>query len=200
MSWESLVGFNLLLAAALVSPGAAFLMAVKSTMAHGRRAGLLTGLGLASMAILWTLAAFLGLQTVFALFPWAFTVLKTIGALYLIWLAVQTWRHARTRIQDTQIPDARAFMSGVLVNLGNPKSVLFAAAVILVVFPEGLDLRFVPLILINQFLLEIAFYGIIALILSGASARRGYLALKPAFDRVAAILLGAFGARLLMER
>ena len=84
MTAQSLVAFNLLLLVALASPGAAMLFVIKATVISGRLAGILAGLGLGFAAACWTLAAFLGLQSVFTLFPWAYLSLKTIGALYLI--------------------------------------------------------------------------------------------------------------------
>lgn len=200
MSVESLIAFNLVLMAAIASPGAALLYFIKSCVSGGRRNGIAVGVGLGVAAALWTLAALLGLETIFALFPWTYTVLKVAGALYLIWIAVQTWRHAHDPLADNDRPTGRAFVSGLLVNAGNPKSMLFAAAVIVVVFPQGLDGHDIALIVANHLVLEIAFYSLFALALSSAPARRGYLGLKPLLDRIAATLLGALGLRLLLER
>ena len=200
MSWDSLLAFNLVLMAALASPGAALLYCIKTCVSAGRIAGLATGAGLGTAAALWTLAALLGLESLFTLFPWTYTTLKVAGALYLIWIAVQTWRHARDPIGESPTPKGRAFLSGLLVNAGNPKSMLFAAAVIVVVFPQGLTAPQIALIVANHLALEIAFYGILAVLLTSASARRGYLGAKPILDRIAASLLGALGLRLLIER
>lgn len=200
MTFEALIAFNLVLLAALASPGAAMLFVIKSTVTSGRRAGILTGIGLGLAAGCWTLAAFLGLESLFALFPWAYVTLKIGGALYLIYIAVQTWRHAHATLTDTSPPAARSVAAGMLVNFGNPKSMLFAAAVILVVFPKGLSAAEISLVILNHITLEFLFYGLFATLLSAPTARSGYLRLKPVFDRVAATLLGAFGLRLLIER
>ena len=61
MSWDSLLAFNLVLMAALASPGAALLYCIKTCVSAGRIAGLATGAGLGTAAALWTLAALLGL-------------------------------------------------------------------------------------------------------------------------------------------
>ena len=81
MSPESLIAFNLVLLAALASPGAAMLFVIKTTVSSGRMTGIMTGLDLGSAAACWTLAAFLGLESLFSLFPWAYTALKIGGAL-----------------------------------------------------------------------------------------------------------------------
>ncbi|WP_420014296.1 LysE family transporter [Sulfitobacter sediminis] len=195
-----LLAFNAVLIAAIAAPGAALLYFVKTTVASGRAAGIATGLGLGTAAALWTLAALLGLEAVFALFPWTYTALKLGGAAYLIWIAVQTWRHARMPLGDAPAPRGRAVLSGLLLNLGNPKSMLFAAAVIVVVFPQGLAPADIAVITLNHWLLELAFYAGFALLLDTGPARRGYLRLKPVLDRVAATLLGALGLRLILEK
>jgi threonine/homoserine/homoserine lactone efflux protein len=197
MSLESLIAFNAVLIAALLSPGAAFLTSVRISVSAGRAAGMATGLGLATMAALWTTAALMGLEGLFALFPWAYTTLKIAGAFYLIWIAVQTWRHARTPLGDVSVPRGRAFLTGFLVNLGNPKSMLFAGAIIVVIFPQGLDPVHIALIVANHFVLELVFYTACAVLLSTGPARARYLAAKPLLDRIAAVALGGFGLKLL---
>ncbi|MCR8828082.1 LysE family translocator [Pseudosulfitobacter koreensis] len=197
MTPESLLAFNAILIAALLSPGAAFLVSVRMSVSAGRAAGIATGFGLATMAALWTTAALLGLGGIFALFPWAYTTLKIGGAFYLIWIAIQTWRHARDTLGDVSVPRGRAFLAGFLVNLGNPKSMLFAAALIVVVFPSALSPAHIALIVANHFVLEMLFYTACALLLSSGPARARYLAAKPVLDRIAALALGGFGLKLL---
>lgn len=195
-----LLAFNTVLLAALLSPGAAMLFITRTTVTGGRVAGIATGFGLGTAAALWTLAALLGLEAMFALFPWAYTALKIGGALYLIWIAIHTWRHAAAPLGDVPVPKGRAILSGLLLNFGNPKSMLFAAAVIVVVFPQGLAAIDIALIVANHWLLELIFYSGLAVVLSTPTVRRGYVSLKPIFDRIAATLLGALGLRLILEK
>ena len=157
-------------------------------------------MAMATAAALWTLAALLGLEAVFTLFPWTYTVLKIGGALYLVWIAIQTWRHARDALGEAPMPHGRAVVSGMLLNFGNPKSMLFAAAVIVVVFPQGLGAVDIVIIVANHLVLELAFYAIFAVLLSSPPARRAYVGLKPVLDRIAATLLGALGLRLILEK
>ena len=200
MTFEHLIAFNAVLIVSILSPGAAFLMAVRSTVANGRRVGIATGLGLGIMASLWTLAALLGMDAVFTLFPWAFAALKIGGAAYLIYLAIKTWRSASTPLGNAPKAQGRAFIDGFLVNLGNPKSVLFAAAVLVVVFPANLTATEIALITLNHLTLEILFYTACAFILSAPVARARFIRIKPVIDRSAAVLLGGLGLKLLLQR
>ncbi|MEL7013991.1 MAG: LysE family translocator [Pseudomonadota bacterium] len=202
MELAHLLAFNVALLAAIASPGPSLLYLIKTTLTNGRAAGIATGAGLAVMAALWTLAALLGLEGIFSLFPWAYAVMKTLGALYLIWIAIQTWRHARTPIVENapQSSHERAFLAGILINLANPKSVFFAAAVIVVIFPENLTGAEKSLIFINHLAVELIVQPALAFLLSTGVIRRRYLAAKPIIDRCTAAILGALGVRLLLSR
>jgi threonine/homoserine/homoserine lactone efflux protein len=88
----------------------------------------------------------------------------------------------------------------MLVNLANPKSVLFAASVLVVIFPAGLTGPAKALIVVNHFVVEAIVYMILAGLLASAPARAAYLGFKPVLDRIAALVLGALGLRLLVGR
>lgn len=200
MSLEALIAFNTILIVALASPGAAMLFAIKTSVTSGRRAGVFTGFGLGLAAICWTGAAFLGLEAIFAVFPWAYSALKIGGAGYLLYLAQSMWRNANAPLGQTPKGQGRAFVDGVLVNFGNPKSMLFAAAVIVVIFPQNMSAAEIGIILLNHLTLEVLFYTGFAYLMSSPPARAGYLGLKPYFDRIAALLLGGFGLKLLLGK
>ncbi|KIN72903.1 LysE family translocator [Sulfitobacter guttiformis] len=200
MTPENLLAFNAVLIVSILSPGAAFLMAVRTSIANGRRAGVSTGLGLGIMASLWTLAALLGMDALFVFFPWAFAALKIGGAVYLIYLGIKTWRGAATPLGSAPKAQGRAFIDGFLVNLGNPKSVLFAAAVLVVIFPPDLTLAEIAFVTLNHLVLEILFYTACAFILTAPVARARFLRAKPLIDRSAAVLLGGLGIKLLLQR
>lgn len=201
MSIAHLLVFNITLLAAFLSPGPAMLYALRNTLRGGWALGMATGAGLALIAAGWTLAAFLGLQAVFALVPWAYHALKLAGAAYLIWLAFHIWRDAGSPLATTPEKRTRgkllrAFAMGMLVNLANPKSVLFAAAVLVVIFPAGLSATQIALVVVNHLVIELAGYGLIAWALSRPAARDAYLGARRWLDRIAAAVLAALGARL----
>ena len=76
-----------------------------------------------------TLLAALGLSALLAASATAFTILKVIGALYLLWLAVDAVRHGSAlnvnAERGTEVSVLRTFLVGVGINLTNPKVVLF---------------------------------------------------------------------------
>lgn len=200
MSIEYFLAFNIALLAALMSPGPALLVAIRTTLSEGRSAGIAVGCGLGSMAGIWTLAALLGLEGIFRFVPWAYSMAKLAGGLYLIYIAWNTWRGAKNPVADSAKPRMRALRDGMLVNLSNPKSVLFAAAVLIVIFPPGMTMLEKGVVVLNHFLVEVSFYSLLAVAMSIGAVSRTYLGAKVFLDRFAAVVLGALGLRLLLQR
>ena len=200
MDHSHVLAFNLALIVAIASPGPAMLYAVRNTLGGGRRAGIATGCGLGLMAATWTLMALLGLDGLFRLFPWIYTSMKIAGALYLIYVAWSTWRSAGDPIVASERPNRRAFVGGLMINLANPKSVLFAAAVLVVIFPPGLSAVEKAIIVGNHLAVELVAYTCFALLLSTKAVSSSYLRAKPVLDRMTAIVLGGLGVRLMVER
>ena len=200
MTFGQLLAFNIALLVAIASPGPALLMAIRTTLSGGRRAGIAVGAGLGLMAATWTLMALLGLGVVFELFPAVYVGARIAGAAYLLYLAYRIWRNASAPVEARGEPARRAFRQGFLINLLNPKSVLFAAAVLVAVFPAGIGTAASLVIVVNHFLVEVAFYTTLACCLSTRALATRYMRAKAHIDRLAAAVLGALGLRLLWSR
>ncbi len=110
------------------------------------------------------------------------------------------WKSARAPLAANVTPARHAFRQGVFINLMNPKSVLFAAAVLVVIFPPQMTFGDTLLIVANHLVVEWVVYTAIALCLSTQAVSRRYLRAKVWLDRIAASVLGALGLRLLLDR
>ena len=98
---------------------------------HGVRAGLLVVLGLCSGLLFHTAAVALGLAALLASSALAFTVLKTVGALYLLWLAWLSWRAPSGPLDGDAgegLGPWQTYGRGVLMNVSNPKVAIFFLA------------------------------------------------------------------------
>ena len=200
MTIEHVVAFNLALVAAILSPGPALLVAMQSTLEAGRRAGVAAGVGLGLMAATWTLVALLGLEAVFHYVPWAYIAAKTAGAVYLLYIAYRMWVGASRQPVSKRLSVENSFRTGILINALNPKSVLFAAAVLLVVLPSVRSSLDNVLIVFNHLVVEIVFYTGLAYAVGTTAFRTRYLGAKLYVDRLAACVLGLLGVRLLLSR
>jgi threonine/homoserine/homoserine lactone efflux protein len=121
------------------TPGVDLLLTLTRTLQGGVRAGLAAALGISSGCIVHTLAAALGLAALLAASALAFTIIKWIGAAYLLWLAFGMLRSALRRSGDETFIAAPAappaewrkiFLQGFLTNVLNPKVALFFLALL----------------------------------------------------------------------
>src|SRR5688572_25140069 len=115
-------------------PGPSMLFVLSQSMWRGARSGVAALAGLQLGYVLWWLLAGLGLGTLAAAFPLAFRVLAIGGALYLAWLGTQALRHAgRTPADGAKTalkPTHHALRDGILVAIGNPKSLVYIVALL----------------------------------------------------------------------
>lgn len=113
-------------------PGPAMLYAAARTMAGGRRAGLMAVLGINIGAYVHVIAAAAGLSALFNVVPVAYTIVKLVGALYLIWLGISLFRsqEASTEAMVATLPKSakKAFVESVAVEVLNPKTAIFFLA------------------------------------------------------------------------
>ncbi len=113
------------------TPGPDNLFVLVQSVTRGRKAGFCIVLGLCTGLLVHTAAVALGLAAVFAASATAFTVLKFVGSAYLAYLGWQAWiaPAAESPSADLESPDLlRMYGRGVIMNLTNPKVVVFFLA------------------------------------------------------------------------
>lgn len=114
-----------------LSPGPDNLFVMTQAIQHGRKAGLFVTMGLCTGILFHTTAVTLGLAALFKTSAVAFTVLKLIGAAYLLYLA---WKAFRAGTENgpvavvEQLPTAALYRRGIIMNITNPKVSIFFMA------------------------------------------------------------------------
>jgi threonine/homoserine/homoserine lactone efflux protein len=128
-----------LLAALIIAaiPGPGIFYVAARTLSGGRPAGIASTFGTALGGLVHVVAGGLGVSAIILASAQLFTVLKLIGALYLVWLGVRTFREAGNRLHEPigAVGATQAFREGVLVEALNPKTAAFFLAFI----PQFLD-------------------------------------------------------------
>src|SRR5882724_4485388 len=132
------LGLFLLTALVLnATPGVDLLLTLARTLQGGMRAGFAAALGISSGCVVHTLAAALGLAALLAASALAFTMIKWLGAAYLLWLAFGMLRAALRGTPDTIPAPSSApagwrkiYMQGFVTNVLNPKVALFFLALL----------------------------------------------------------------------
>lgn len=112
-------------------PGSVLVLATGLRYRYTFVARALLGLEVALLVHLGIVA--LGLGALLATSSTAFLVMKIIGAAYLVWLGIQKWRATVEPVDTDQVrvaTNGKLFRQGLLVNLTNPKAVIFIAALV----------------------------------------------------------------------
>ena len=111
-----------------LTPGADMMFCLGQGLRSGPRAAIAASAGISLGAFVHAGLAGLGLGALVATVPGTFEVIRWVGVAYLLWLAVQTLRQAGQAGDVPTSTPARAFRAGLLVNLTNPKVILFVLA------------------------------------------------------------------------
>lgn len=125
----TLLPFLIAVVVIALTPGPDMTFFLGRALAAGRTAGLAAVLGAATGLLVHTLLVALGISALIVAAPTAFLALKMVGALYLLWLAVQAIRHGSALRLPAQPGAGRGLVgtwaSGVAINILNPKVALF---------------------------------------------------------------------------
>ena len=116
-----------------LTPGTDTMYILGRSMAHGTRAGVFSALGISTGSLIHTLAAASGLSLVLATSATAFSLVKFCGAFYLIYLGVRAFfptkgNRALREQSDGLISCRQVYLSGIMINVLNPKVALFFLA------------------------------------------------------------------------
>ncbi len=201
----ALVGLALVHLLAVASPGPSTVLVIQTAAVAGRRGGLLAAFAMMVGALLWATAALFGLQALFARFDWLYLAFRFGGAVYLIYLAIMLWRHARDPLLEIA-PDSTAHLSGwqgflraLLLQLSNPKIMVFFGSIFLSVLPQHMpawmDGTVLAIVAFNEF----TWFALLALLFSGGPARAFYRRAKFWLDRFMGGALALLGLRLALS-
>jgi len=189
---------------AVASPGPSTVLVVQ-TAAVSRRAGLISAFAMMLGALAWAMAALWGLQALFAKFAWLYVFFRIAGGLYLIYLAVMLWRHARDPLPEMSAGDAargndgQIFVRALLLQLSNPKIMVFFGSIFLSVLPQDMpgwmEGAVLALVAFNEF----TWFALLALLFSGGTARDFYRRAKFWLDRIMGGALALLGLRLALS-
>jgi threonine/homoserine/homoserine lactone efflux protein len=206
---RELLAFLGVSALVIVTPGQDTALTIRSTLLGGRRAGVLTALGVSTGQAIWTIAASAGITALLLASDAAFLAVKLAGAIYLVFLGGQMLLQALRRSPDLigiarsggGLSSRRAYRQGVVSNLGNPKMAVFFTSLLPQFAPEsgprlaaflGFGLCFS--VMTAAWLIAYAFAVARA---KGVFQRPG---IRRAVDGVTGTVLVAFGLRLASEQ
>ncbi|MFP5478566.1 MAG: LysE family translocator [Alphaproteobacteria bacterium] len=200
MTLTAFLALSLVQLMAAISPGPAVLMTARTGVTQGLRMGVWMAAGIGLGAVFWAMAALFGLAVLFQVAPALLTVLKIAGGAYLLWIAVQMWRHADEPLAGGEggvLPRTgpAVLWKGITTQLANPKPVVFFGAVFAGMVPPDTPLWIKASLLGVVFTTDFLWNVLVARLFSFDRSRAFYLSLKTAIDRSFGGLLGALGLK-----
>ena len=114
-----------------VVPGPDNIFVLTQSALHGRIAGFVVTLGLASGLLFHTTAVALGVAVIFQTSQYAFLALKYAGAAYLLYLAFKAFRASKSQFSNARPPAEtvpKLYLRGLIMNIANPKITIFFLA------------------------------------------------------------------------
>lgn len=192
---------------AVISPGPNFFISAKHGLSYSRRAGLSTTAGVATGTLIHVTLGFLGLSALVAQSIWLYTMLKYLGAIYLIYLGVKAllakskkpnWAELQLG-QPVPLAPKQAYSIGLLTCLTNPKAALYFLAlfttVISVSTPLAVKLTLVMLLPVISWL----WYSLVAMSFSLRQVKQWYSRFYGWIETVFGVLLIGLGLKVALS-
>jgi len=188
-----------------MSPGPSFLVVSRISIAQSRLHGIAAAIGTGAGGTVFASMALLGQVALLNQWSWLHSAVKIAGGLYLIRLGVQIWRGAKEPLPHASpTPNEsrslqRAFLSGCLTQLSNPKTAVVYASVFAALLPTSPPAWLLVTVPPLVFALEFGWYATVASTFSSAYARSTYLCAKIWVDRLAGAVMTLLGLRLILD-
>jgi len=189
--WLEFLGLMLAFGINVIIPGADFAMVLRQSIAHGRRAALMTSAGIATAILVHGAYTLLGVGVIVAQSILLFDILKWLGAAYLLWLGISALRSPPPQPPKDLaagatggISDWGAFGMGFLTNLLNPKAVLFFLALFTTLVSAGTALGHKVVYLGTMSLMLLVWFSLVSVFFTTPAIRQGFFRLGRWFNRV----------------
>lgn len=188
--WIEYLGLMIAFGIGAVSPGPDFAMVLRQSIAHGRQAAIVTSAGIASAILVHGAYTLLGIGLIVSQSLLFFTILKFVGAAYLIWLGIGALRApAPTPPADIDAPRrremsiAKAFGIGFLTNLLNPKAVLFFLSLFTTLVAARTALEVKALYVVSMSVMLFVWFTLVSLFFTTPRVRQGFYRMGRWFNR-----------------
>ncbi|GAA3128578.1 LysE family translocator [Streptosporangium carneum] len=218
----ALLAFTVVALILTVSPGPDTVIVLRTTVASGRRAGFLAGLGVNLGCYAWGVATALGLTALLAASDAAYTAVRVAGVAYLVWLGARALWNARpgvtaagereepalpttptptpTRAGAPAVRALATMRTGFVTNLLNPKVGIIYMTLLPQFVPAGVPVLPATLLLVTVHnLLGMAWFTLV--VLAAHLMRRGLArpSVRRRMERLTGLVFIGFGVRLAVE-
>lgn len=203
MDWTlTIVAVFAIFIPALILPGPDFVAVVRSSIAEGTRAGLLTALGVSMGLAFYATLSLLGLSAILVQYQWLAWAVRILGGCYLIYLGYTlAFNRSPTIEVHGQRMDQKGnpWLFGLFVSLTNPKAIVLFTSVFVTSVSDTMPIWVMATMVALVFGTTLIWYGLVSLFLSSNAVA---IRLQTSFhwiERTAGVCFIAIGGRILLD-
>lgn len=187
---------------AVMSPGPDFIMTMRNSLLYSRRSGIYSAIGLGLGILVHVAYCLAGIAVIISQSIVVFTILKYLGAAYLIYIGIKSLRAKQSRgeaISETARPDMtklQAIRSGFITNATNPKATLFFLSLFTLVIEPSTPFAIKAVMGIEMSIATALWFSLIALLVSHRAIRSRITRFQHYVERFMGAVLILFGIKL----
>ncbi|MCV9940402.1 LysE family transporter [Boseaceae bacterium BT-24-1] len=188
-----------------ISPGPSFVVVSRIAISRSRTDGVMAAIGMGIGGFVFATVAVAGLTAILLQVEWLNIALRLAGGAYLLWLGINIWRAAPEPLEVADTASERqstlwtSLLRALLVQLSNPKTAIFYASMFAALLPSPTPSWMFFALPPMLFLIEFGWYTVVAVGFSSRTPRAAYLRSKVWIDRTAGAVVGALGAKLMVD-
>lgn len=189
---------------AAVSPGPDFVMTVRNSLLYSRRAGIYTAIGISLGLLVHLFYCAAGIGYIISKSIVLFSIIKLLGAGYLIYMGVGSWMAKGSRLDlmnenaGNDLTDYQAFKTGFLTNVLNPKATLFFLSLFTLVISNDTPLYIILTISVIILLTALVWFTIVAVFFTQQKVQKGFLKYEKGINYVLGGFLVLLGIKIAM--
>ena len=188
---------------ALMLPGPDFVAVVRSSMARGARAGLLTTVGVSMGLGFYATLSLLGLSALLVEYQWLTWLVRILGGSYLIYLGLRLLltKPAEIEIVDDDRTARRGspLLFGFVVTLTNPKAIVLFASVFATAVTSATPVWLMVLMIGLVIACSLAWYSAVSLVMASSPVMRRFRTARQWIERAAGVCFVTLGGRVLAD-
>ena len=201
MDIAQFITVSLVIFFAIMSPGPDFVIVTRNSLVYSKKVGLYTVLGIALGVLVWVALSIVGVSFLLAKAAIVFTVIKYVGAFYLIYIGYKSLRakpmdFEKGMEKEREMSVRSAFMTGFLTNLFNAKAALFFVSFFSVVISPETPVFMRSVYGAEIVLVTLSWFSLVATVLSIGSIKNFFRKVSVWIERVTGALLVALGVKL----
>jgi len=205
--WVEYLSIMIAFGIGTVSPGPDFAMVLRQSITQGRQAAIFTSAGISCAILVHGTYTLLGVGLIVSQSILLFSVLKFVGAAYLIWLGISAIRapapKAPSDLDVSSTKDmhwTKAFGIGFLTNLLNPKAVLFFLSLFTTLVSAGTAMQYKGIYVLSMSALLLIWFVMVSLFFTTPKVREGFYKMGQWFNRATGAALIFLAIRVALSR